>query len=93
MCIRDRYRTDERRDLDVEMAGVFVEVPDGRVIAERDEIACYPLTASRVTTPPGDDPSHQRRRTDVELQPLVTCNVNEIELNSTRRHSGRSSGL
>ena len=49
------------------VTGVLVEVPDGRVVAERDEKTGDPLAPSVVAAPPGDYPGHQRRRTDVEL--------------------------
>jgi len=56
-----------KTDLDIQVSGVFVEVPDGCVVAVGDEITRYPVAPPRLTTPPGDYTRHQRRRTDVEL--------------------------
>jgi len=40
------------------MAGVLVEIPDGRVVAVRDEKTRDPLATSQVAAPPGDYARH-----------------------------------
>ena len=45
-------------NLDVQMTGVLVEIPNGSVIAVRDEKASDPMAPSGVAAPPGDDARH-----------------------------------
>jgi hypothetical protein len=53
--------------LDVKMAGVLEEIPDGRIITVRDEVTSDPLASAWVTSAPCYDTSHHCRWTDVKL--------------------------
>ena len=66
------------------MAGVFVEVPDGRVVAVGDAEARHPLFAT-VAPALGDDAGDEGGRSDVKHQPLTRCTKDG------RRHSSTTS--
>lgn len=50
---------------------VAVEVPDAAVVAVRDPVADHPAVATVIAATFRHDSGHQRRRPDVELQPLI----------------------
>jgi len=60
--------------LDFGIARVLVEVPDVAVVAERKPVPHNPLVLSSVAAPFGHHASYQRRRTQVDLKPLIRCN-------------------
>ena len=47
-----------RTNLDVEVTGVLVEVPDGRVVTVGDEKPCDPLSPPGVAAAPRDHAGH-----------------------------------
>ena len=58
------------------MAGVFVEVPDGRVVAVGDAETRHPLFAT-VTPALSDYAGDEGGRSDVKHQPLTRCTKDE----------------
>ena len=68
------------------MAGVFVEVPDGRVVAVGDAETRHPLFAT-VAPALGDYSGDEGGRSDVKHQPLTRCTKDG------RRHSSMTSNI
>ena len=58
-------------DLDVQMAGVLVEVPDIGVVAVGQSKSGHPVFLAAVAPPPRHQASDHCRRPHVKLQPLV----------------------
>lgn len=57
----------EMWDLWVEMAGIFVVVPDLRVVAVRQPVPGHPVLLAGVSSTLRYETGDQRRRTNVEL--------------------------
>lgn len=55
------------------MRGVLVIIPDPGVVAVGNPEPRDPVLPASVTAPFGHDPSHEGRRTNIELQPLIRC--------------------
>ena len=59
--------------LEFAMAGVPVEIPDAAVVAVRKPVPDDPLLSTTVAATLRHQPGNQRRRTDVDLKPLIHC--------------------
>jgi len=62
-------------DLGLQVGGVLVEGPVQRVVAVRQSEARDPVRTARVATTSCQHAGDERRRTDVQLQPLLVCHT------------------
>ena len=60
-------------NLDVLERLVLVEVPESAVVAVREPVLGHPVLLAAVAATFRHDAGHQRRRSHVELQPLLRC--------------------
>lgn len=63
----------EPTHLDVEVVCILVEVPHRWVVAVWQPVPGHPVPLATIPSSLGHQPSDQRRRADVELEPLIGC--------------------